>query len=265
MTTKTAIKNMVDSFGRSQQENRDRLALMEKANEEARANWNNPQWRRDFAADLTESILLGFEYETLVGQWIDTETTDFNGRIFVKEAKGLKAFYMARGGYIEASELTSEVAELPRDMIGVQVWDFSVARSPSLAAPVGVRRHRDAAKVSKPAILGEGELRRPHGAQRPLLDLDRSRTSPNRLRPFLARRPDNRSPRCELPAVRRAGPLRARTRSPLPHQGVRQPRASGAGDSSSQFRAQSTGRLGLAPSPSGEHLMSPWAPVRHAR
>jgi len=117
-------KEMVDSFGRSQEENKKRLEVMEAANEEAREHWEDPPWRRDFAADLTESILLGFEYETLIDRWMDTERTDFNGRIFVREAGGLKAFYMARGGYIEASELTAEVSEVPRDMLGVHVWEF---------------------------------------------------------------------------------------------------------------------------------------------
>jgi hypothetical protein len=120
----SATKTMVDAFGRSQEDNKNRLAVMEAANVEARENWEDPQYRRDFAADLTESILLGFEYETLIDRWIDTERTDFNGRIFVKEATGLKAFYMARGGYIEASELISEISEVPRDMIGVHVWEF---------------------------------------------------------------------------------------------------------------------------------------------
>lgn len=120
----TAIKDMVDSFGRTQEENKNRLEIMEAANLEARENWDDPQWRRDFAADLTESILLGFEYETLIDRWMDTERTDFNGRIFVREAGGLKAYYMARGGYIEASELTAEVSEVPRDMLGVHVWEF---------------------------------------------------------------------------------------------------------------------------------------------
>ena len=120
----SATKQMVDSFGRSIEENKDRHAIMEAANEEARLNWDDPQWRRDFAADLTESIQLGFDYESLIDRWIDTERTDFNGRVLVRETKGLKAFYMARGGYIEASELTSEVSEVPRDMIGVHVYEF---------------------------------------------------------------------------------------------------------------------------------------------
>lgn len=120
----TEVNKLVDSFGRTLEENKNRLELMESANLEAREHWDDPQYRADFAADLTESILLGFDYETLIGKWIDTETTDFNGRSFIREAGGLKAFYMARGGYIEASELTAEISEVPRDMLGIHVWEF---------------------------------------------------------------------------------------------------------------------------------------------
>lgn len=142
----SATKEMVDSFGRTRQENADRLAIMEAANKDARENWDDPQWRAEFAADLTESILLGFDYETLVDQWIETERTDFDGRIFVREATGLKAFFMARGGYIEASELTAEISEVPRDMLGVHVWEFedkfltSFAESAQQLRDLSIRR-----------------------------------------------------------------------------------------------------------------------------
>lgn len=139
-------KKMVDSFGRSQEDNAKRMEIMEAANKEARENWDDPQYRAEFAADLTESILLGFDYETLVDRWIDTERTDFDGRIFVREATGLKAFYMARGGYIEASELTAEISEVPRDMLGVHVWEFedkfltSFAESAQTLRDLSIRR-----------------------------------------------------------------------------------------------------------------------------
>ena len=139
-------KKMVDSFGRTVQDNLDRQAIMEAANKEARENWNDPKWRSEFAADLTQSILLGFDYNTLVDQWIDTERTDFNGRSFVRETTGLKAFYMSRGGYIEASELTSEISELPRDMLGIHVWEFedkflnSFAESAQTLRDLAIRR-----------------------------------------------------------------------------------------------------------------------------
>lgn len=139
-------KKMVDSFGRTQEDNAERLEIMEAANKEARENWDDPQYRSEFAADLTESILLGFDYETLVDRWIDTERTDFDGRIFVREATGLKAFFMARGGYIEASELTAEISEVPRDMLGVHVWEFedkfltSFAESAQTLRDLSIRR-----------------------------------------------------------------------------------------------------------------------------
>lgn len=117
-------KKLVDAFGRSIEDKREAKQLAEAANLEAQENWHNPAWRAEFAADLTESILLGFETETLVDTLVESETTDFNGRVFVREATGLKAFWMARGGYIEASELSAEVVEVPRDMLGVHVWEF---------------------------------------------------------------------------------------------------------------------------------------------
>lgn len=120
----TATREWVDSFGNTLEERQSAQELMEQVNEEARENWDDNQWRSEFAAELTESILLGFEYETVLDRVIETERTDFNGRIFVRETGGLKAFWMARGGYIEASELTEEVSEVPRDMIGVHVWEF---------------------------------------------------------------------------------------------------------------------------------------------
>ena len=120
----SATKQLVDALGRTAEERRDHSQLMEAANKEAQENWDNPKWRADFAAEMTESILLGFEYETVLDRFIEVERTDFNGRIFIREATGLKAFWMARGGYIEASELTSETSEVPRDMIGVHVYEF---------------------------------------------------------------------------------------------------------------------------------------------
>jgi hypothetical protein len=117
-------KRVVDAMGRTVEDKRELAALKKAANEEAAANWDSKEWRQEFAAELTESILLGFEYETLVDRWIDTETTDFNGRILIREATGLKAFWMARGGQIEQSQLSADISEIPRDMIGIHVSDL---------------------------------------------------------------------------------------------------------------------------------------------
>lgn len=139
-------KQLVDAMGRSIEDKRAQRQLMDAANKEARENWEKPQWRAEFAADLTESILLGFEFETVLDRWVETETLDFDGRSFIREAGGLKAFWMARGGYIEASQLTSELAEIPRDMIGVHVSEFddkfvtNFAESAQLLRSLAIKR-----------------------------------------------------------------------------------------------------------------------------
>lgn len=97
---------------------------MEKANEVARANWENPQWRHEMAQELTETIYRGFEHENLLSLFTNVENAAFDGRVFVKEIRGLKAFWVSRGGYIEASEIKSEVMEIPRDTIGFHVFEF---------------------------------------------------------------------------------------------------------------------------------------------
>lgn len=117
-------KKMVDSFGRSSEDLRELNEIKRAANEEAKRNWDDPQYKADFAADLTESILEGFEHETFIDRLIETDRLDFNDRSFVRDARGLKAFWMARGGYIEESQMTEEVIELPRDMIGIHVSEF---------------------------------------------------------------------------------------------------------------------------------------------
>lgn len=99
-------------------------AKMDILDQEARDNWNNPQWRAEMAADLTEEIYRGFTHENLLGIIAEVENANFDARIFVKEVRGLRAHWIARGGYIEASTLKANVMELPRDTIGFHVMEF---------------------------------------------------------------------------------------------------------------------------------------------
>lgn len=115
---------MVDQYGRGDEE---RAALREKidlVNKDAAENWEDPAWRRAMAQQLTETIYEGFVHENLLSLFTDVENAPFDGRVFVKEVRGLRAFWVARGGYIEASQLRSQVMELPRDTIGFHVYEF---------------------------------------------------------------------------------------------------------------------------------------------
>lgn len=117
-------QHMVDSYGRSDSERNELRAKIEKLNEIAYANWDNQEWRKEMSAELTETIYKGFEHENLLGLMTQLENADFNGRVFIKEVRGLRAFWVARGGYIEESTLRSDVVELPRDTIGFHVSEF---------------------------------------------------------------------------------------------------------------------------------------------
>lgn len=97
---------------------------VEILNEEARLHFDDPQWRRERAQEMTETIYWGFQHENLLGIMSQVENLPFDGRAFVKEVRGLKAFWVARGGHIEASTLHAEVMEIPRDTVGFHVTEF---------------------------------------------------------------------------------------------------------------------------------------------
>lgn len=117
-------QHMVDSYGRTSEE---RAALREKVellNKVASERWDDPSWRKEMAAEVTETIYRGFEHENLLGLMTTLENAPFDGRVFLKETRGLRAFWVARGGYIEASTMRANVMELPRDTIGFHVYEF---------------------------------------------------------------------------------------------------------------------------------------------
>lgn len=115
---------MVDSFGRTDDQRKELRDKLDAVNKEAAANWDNPAWRREMAAELTETIYWGFEHESILSLFAQVENADFDGRVFVKETRGLRAFWVARGGYIESSSIHSEVMEIPRDTIGFHVYEM---------------------------------------------------------------------------------------------------------------------------------------------
>lgn len=115
---------MVDPFGRTDDE---RNALMDKlaaVNREAASNWDDPSWRREMAQEMTETIYWGFEHEGILDLFAQVENAPFDGRVFVKEVRGMRAFWVARGGFIEASTIHAEVVELPRSTIGFHVYEM---------------------------------------------------------------------------------------------------------------------------------------------
>lgn len=99
-------------------------AQMDALNQEALENWESPEWHRAMAAEMTETILEGFEHENLLDIMSEVENAGEFDRVFVKEVRGLRAFWAARGSDIEASTITAETLEVPRENIQFRLDEF---------------------------------------------------------------------------------------------------------------------------------------------
>jgi hypothetical protein len=125
-TAKTLIesnKSVLDPWGRKANAAalEQHKALTEKLNQEARDNWDNEQWHRQVAADISSSIDYGFTFNNLFSAYIQTENVGEFDRVILRERRGLKVFYTSRGGYIDESQIRTEQWELPRDTMGFHV------------------------------------------------------------------------------------------------------------------------------------------------
>lgn len=110
-----------DETRMTREEREEYQNLINAVNEEARDNWDNLQWRQERAADIRDQIEYNFESESLFREVINYRTLAFEDRRIIRQTRGLKAFWLARGGYIEESQLRTQEFELPRDMIGFHV------------------------------------------------------------------------------------------------------------------------------------------------
>lgn len=141
-----ANQTLLDPYGRSEDERQALRAKIERVNKYAFENWTNPQWRREMAQEMTETIYRGFEHENLLGLMSTVENAPFNARSFVKEVRGLRAFWVARGGTIESSSMHAETLEIPRDTIGFHVYEMedkimtNFAETQATLVQLGVQR-----------------------------------------------------------------------------------------------------------------------------
>lgn len=141
-----SFKDLLDNKGRTSEERAKAQELIEAVNKEARANWEDPSWRREMARVLTSSILEGFTFETFYDQVVAVERVGFDDRVILEEETGLKVFFTAKGGHIEASSMVSEKMEMPRDTLAFHVYEFedkmrsNFAKSAATLRNLAVRR-----------------------------------------------------------------------------------------------------------------------------
>lgn len=108
-------------WGGSPEQQREYKEAREALNAAARERWHDPEFHREVAADIQSIVDYGFMYETLFPTYFDIEQVGEFDRPIIRERRGLKVFYTSRGGYIEESQLRSEIWELPRDTMGFHI------------------------------------------------------------------------------------------------------------------------------------------------
>lgn len=113
-----------DLYGRTAEDRKELRAQVEALNLEARERWDEDAWRKEMAAELTETIYEGFRHESLLGLMAEVENLGWEDRALLKEVRGLRAFWVSRGGYIEASTIRADVFEIQRDLIGFHVYEL---------------------------------------------------------------------------------------------------------------------------------------------
>lgn len=124
-TAKTLINNRsLNTFGATSENVAEYKALAAKLNQEARDEWDNPAWHRQVAADLATSLDYGFTNNNLFSTYFRTEQVGEFDRVILRERRGLKVYYTARGGWIDETQLRTEEWTLPRDTLGFHVSEF---------------------------------------------------------------------------------------------------------------------------------------------
>lgn len=125
MTARSSLNPWQRLDAGRQQAFTEHSALMDKLNEEARQNWDNPLWHRQVAADVAETLDYGFTFSNEFGQYLRVDTVGEFDRVVLRERRGLKVFYTSRGGYIDESQIKDEIWTLPRDTLGFHVSEFT--------------------------------------------------------------------------------------------------------------------------------------------
>ena len=142
MSKHTLVKSFASHRGRNQfsgtpEQVEEFKELAKALNEQARENWSNPEFHRQVAADLASELDYGFTFENLFSTYFSTETVGEFDRVILKERRGLKVYYTARGGHVDETNLRTEQWELPRDTLGFHIRESEDKLRANFADEIG--------------------------------------------------------------------------------------------------------------------------------
>jgi hypothetical protein len=141
MSKHTLVKSFASHRGHKASGTPEQVAEMKELaqalNAQARENWDNPEFHRQVAADLASELDYGFTFENLFSTYFSTETVGEFDRVILKERRGLKVYYTARGGHVDETHLRTEQWELPRDTLGFHIRESEDKMRANFADEIG--------------------------------------------------------------------------------------------------------------------------------
>lgn len=93
-------------------------------NAEAEKNWSNPAWHREIAQMISARLDYSFYFDNIFSQYIETMNVGEQDQVVEEEMSGVTAFWTARGGYIDESQMKTSRFSMGRDTIGFHVSEF---------------------------------------------------------------------------------------------------------------------------------------------
>lgn len=105
-------------------ERREYAAMKAALDQQAKDNWHNPLWHREVADLISSRIDWGFEFNNNFGEYFSVERVGEGDIYEVMEVRGLQAYWTAKGGYINETELRTNRWTMGRDTLGFHVKEF---------------------------------------------------------------------------------------------------------------------------------------------
>lgn len=85
------------------------------------SEWLNPEWRHAMAQTLHDQVWWGFQHENILQYFTTVESVEEGDQIVIEEMFGLEVFWVALGGNIDQSDITSTRWEMKQDYVGFHV------------------------------------------------------------------------------------------------------------------------------------------------
>lgn len=118
-------QSSANAFAKKDAESVQKYAAAKAAlNEDAQKNWHDPAWHREVANVISARLDYSFYFDNMFSSYIDTMNVGELDQVVEEEFTGVKAYWTARGAYIDETNMKQSRFSMGRDTIGFHVSEF---------------------------------------------------------------------------------------------------------------------------------------------